>query len=270
MINPGILGFDGTSLCYDTYTRVKKAVTPVKLKPASGVVTGVRLCKDAFEFELIRASVKALDRGFKAVQRFLRPGVAEKEAAFKVETFFRKNGADSLAFDTIIASGARGALPHGLASDKKIKKGELVVVDMGVTVNGYNSDETRTFSIGRATRRQKEVYGTVLEAGLSAIEKVRAGVKASRVDAAARGWIRRAGYGKFFGHATGHGVGMAVHEGPVVGPGSKDVLEEGMVVTIEPGIYIPGWGGVRIEDMVAVRRDGPEVLTNTTRELICL
>jgi Xaa-Pro aminopeptidase len=264
------LGFESASLSYDAYTLVKKAVAPVRLRPAPGIVAGARLCKDFCEIERIRSSIKVMERGFKAVERFLRPGVTEREAALRAETSFKRNGADGTAFETIIASGERGALPHGLASDKRIKKGELVVVDMGVVKDGYNSDSTRTYCVGRATPRQREVHGTVLCAGLSAIEKIRAGVKASAVDRAARARIRKAGYGKYFSHATGHGVGLLVHEGPVLSKDSKDVLEEGMVVTVEPGIYIPGWGGVRIEDMVAVRKDGPELLTSTPRELICL
>lgn len=230
----------------------------------------LRRRKEPVEISLIRDSVKVLDKGFRTAGKTLAAGVREKDAALLIERSFRESGGDSTAFDTIIASGFRGALPHGKASDKRIRKGELVVVDMGVVLNGYNSDETRTYCIGRASAEQRKVYSTVLSAQELAIGKIRPGVKAAEVDKTARGHIEKAGYGKYFGHGLGHGVGLDVHEGPSLSPNSADVLEEGMVVTVEPGIYIPGWGGVRIEDMVRVAKGGAEVLTKTPRDLVCL
>lgn len=264
-IRPRVVGFEGSNTTYDDYVKIKNALKRAALRPASGIVRRARARKDGFETGLIRKAAGILDSGYGAAETLLRPGVVEKEAAEEIESVFRKNGGDKTAFDTIIASGARGAMAHGKASSKRIKRGELVVVDMGVLLDGYNSDETRTYCIGRPTALQKKIYRVVLDAQTRAIGKIAPGVKASLVDGAARGYIKKAGYGRFFGHATGHGVGLDVHEAPVIGPKSNDVLEEGMVVTVEPGIYIPGWGGVRIEDMVLVTKGGAEVLTNAPK-----
>lgn len=261
------LGFEGGSVSYDTFSKLKRAMPGVRLKSAAMAVTALRRKKDAFERGRMRASARVLDAGFEAARRLIRPGVRELDAASEVEQVFRKGGAEAVAFDIIMASGARGALPHGKASVKRIKKGDLVVVDMGVVVGGYNSDQTRTYCAGRPTGRQRLIYDTVLSAQARAIEAVRPGAKAADVDRAAREHIEKAGYGKFFGHGTGHGVGLDIHEAPAIGPRSTDTLEEGMVVTVEPGIYIPGWGGVRIEDMVLVTKGGREVLTKAPKGL---
>lgn len=264
------IGFEADSINYSNYQKLSKNFRGIRLKPLHGIVEEHRARKDSTEIRRIRESVAILDKGFALAQKLLKPGAVEKQAAFELEFAFKKWGADGLAFDAIIASGARGALAHGKASEKKIRKGEFVVVDMGVLLNGYNSDETRTFCIGKPAREQKKVYDTVLGAQLSAIGAIRPGVKASAVDSAARDYIKKAGYGKYFGHGTGHGVGLRIHEAPGIGPMSKDVLEEGMVVTVEPGIYIPGFGGVRIEDMALVNKNGCEILTRTAKELVCL
>jgi Xaa-Pro aminopeptidase len=264
------LGFDGNVLSHDSYLRLKKALPGIRLRPAAGVVKDLRRRKDGAEVAEIRAAARILDAGFSAAEEVIRPGITEKEAALLIETAFRRAGADSPAFDTIIASGARGALPHGRPTGKKIRNGELVVVDMGVSLNGYNSDCTRTYCVGRASRRLKAIYQVVKDAQARALDRIRPGVAAVAVDRAARGHIEKAGYGRCFGHGTGHGVGLDVHEAPAVSPGSKDVLEEGMVLAIEPGIYLPGVGGARIEDMALVVMDGCEILTGSTREFICL
>ncbi len=270
-MKPGTIGFEPGSVSFETYSKLRKTLgARTRLKPAPGAVSGLRTVKDAFEIERITESARLLDAGFARARKVVRPGESEADAAFSIETFFRKRGAESLAFDTIIASGERGALPHGKASSKKIKKGELVVVDMGALLNGYNSDETRTFVTGKPTPKQKEVYAIVKEAQAAALESVKPGVKASAVDRAARSVIEKAGYGKCFGHGTGHGVGLDIHEGPGLGPTSVEALEEGMVITVEPGIYIPGWGGVRIEDMVLVTKSGSRLLTSTNRDLVIL
>lgn len=267
-IKPDTLGFESGNMSFDTYQRLRKALKgKTRLRPAAGLVASLRQKKDAFEIERLLDSARLLDKGFTRAMKAIKPGVIERDAAFSIESFWKKKGAEALAFDTIIASGERGALPHGKASDKKVKKGELVVVDMGCLLNGYNSDETRTFVTGRPTARQKEIYGIVRDAQAAAIDSIRPGIKASVVDLTARKIIDKAGFGKYFGHGTGHGVGLDIHEGPGVGPTSNEVLDEGMVITVEPGIYIPGWGGVRIEDMALVTKSGPELLTSTTRDL---
>jgi Xaa-Pro aminopeptidase len=177
-------------------------------------------------------------------------------------------GAEKPAFDTIVASGYRSALPHGVASEKKIAKGDFVTFDFGAWYKGYVADITRTVVMGKATVRQKKIYNTVLRANQAAIRKVKSGVSGFDVDKAARSVIKRAGYSKYFGHGTGHGIGIYVHVGPNAGPRSKDILKRGMVVTIEPGIYIPKWGGVRIEDDVLVTNTGSRVLTSAPKKLL--
>lgn len=264
------LGFESDNLNYSTYLRLKKALKGVRLKPAPGLLTGLRARKDRFEAHRIRESARLLDSGYEKAMGLIRPGVAEKTAALEIETFLKRGGADAMAFDTIVASGPRGAMPHGKASDKKIGKGELVVLDMGVCLNGYNSDETRTFGVGRPSLKLREIYDVVRGAQELALEKVRPGVAARDVDFAARARIEKKGYGEFFGHGIGHGVGLDVHEAPTIGPESGEVLAEGMVITVEPGIYVPGLGGVRIEDMALVVRGGCEVLTGTPKDFLCL
>lgn len=264
------LGFESNHVSYDFYRKFAKALKGIRLKPAAGIIEKLRIRKDASEIGLIKDAARVLDLGYGTAMEVLLPGAVEREAALEIELALRKAGAEGSAFDTIIASGFRGALPHGKAAQKKVKKGELVVVDMGVLKNGYNSDETRTFCIGRSDALKKKVYRIVKDAQALAIDKIRPGIPASMVDNAARSYIERSGYGKFFGHGTGHGVGLDVHEAPAVGPGSKDILEEGMVITIEPGIYLPGEFGVRIEDMAVVVREGCEIITKTPKELICI
>jgi Xaa-Pro aminopeptidase len=270
------LGFEGAVVAFDMVGSLRKALKGVRLKSLRGVVGRGRQVKDLCEIGRIRRAIEVSEKGFSAARRVLKALGTEREAALAIEGSVKKAGADSLSFDSIVLAGRRTALPHGKPSAKRIRPGELVVVDMGVFVDGYASDETRTYSVGRATKRQREIYSVVKEAHDRAIDKVKPGVVASEVDRAARDCIKKAGYGKYFGHGTGHGVGLEVHEGPVIGPGgprgaggplrpgdpgSDTVLAEGMVFTVEPGIYIPGFGGVRIEDMVLVTGAGCEVLT---------
>ncbi|MBI5747674.1 MAG: aminopeptidase P family protein, partial [Nitrospinae bacterium] len=186
----------------------------------------------------------------------------ENEIAIEMEYQLRKEGAEGIPFDIIVASGERGALPHGIASDKIIKDGELVILDFGSRYMGYNSDCTRTLSVGRLDERQKDIYSIVLDAQREAIKSIKPGLKASEIDSKARQFIIEKGYGENFGHSTGHGVGLEVHENPRIAEGQDDIIKEGMVFTVEPGIYIHGWGGVRIEDMVLVTKEGCEVLTS--------
>lgn len=259
-------------MSYDSYAELKKAVPGTRLRSLTGIVEAGRAVKDSFEIGRIQRAIEVADSGFVAARKVLASGAGtEKQVAGKIEAAVKAKGVDALSFETIVLTGARGALPHGKPSDERVKRGALTVVDMGVRVDGYCSDETRTYCVGSHTRMQKKIYQVVKDAHDRAIERVKPGVKASVVDRAARGHIKRAGYGKYFGHGTGHGVGLDIHEGPVISPMSKDVLAEGMVFTIEPGIYIPGWGGVRIEDMVLVTSDGCEVLTRgSDKEFSCL
>ena len=184
-----------------------------------------------------------------------------------IEIDSRRRGADGMSFDTIVASGFRGALPHGVASEKKIRAGELVVVDWGVNLGGYMSDETQTVAVGSAGQKEREIYDLVKRAHDAAIESIRPGASLGEADRIARSMISDAGYGKYFGHNLGHGVGLQIHEDPRVATQSNELMEAGMVFTVEPGIYLPGWGGVRIESMVLVTPTGGRVMTILDKDL---
>lgn len=228
----------------------------------------LRIVKDAQEIRRLRRAVDIADAAFAHILTFLRPGVSEKAVAAELEYAMRRQGAEKPAFDTIVASGVRGSLPHGTATDKVLAEGELVTMDFGAVYEGYHSDITRTVVLGRATDRQRQVYNTVLTAQRKGIAAVKPGLTGRQIDAVARDYIAAAGYGKYFGHALGHGVGLAIHEEPRLSATYDDVLTVGMVVTVEPGIYLPGWGGVRIEDLVVLTPNGCEVLTGSTKDLV--
>ena len=189
------------------------------------------------------------------------PRQPEKEIAWQIEGLAREGGADGLAFASIVASGPNGALPHAVPTDRKIKAKEPIILDVGVKLDGYCCDMTRTIFLGRPGPKFREIYRTVRQAQLFALQKVRAGMKSTLLDSFAREVIKDAGFGEYFGHSLGHGVGLAIHERPRIGPGKPLELKTGMVVTVEPGIYIPGKGGVRLEEMVVITRDGPKILT---------
>ncbi|MBI3754654.1 MAG: aminopeptidase P family protein [Deltaproteobacteria bacterium] len=266
-LKPRAIGFEAKGLVYETYRRLKALIHGKRLIPVSEDIYRIRARKDAGELKLIKKAISLSSVGFNAAMNCIAPGALECDAAFDIEMAMKKNGAEGLSFDIIAASGKRAALPHGKASDKRIKRHEMIIVDLGAKYNGYYSDETCTFAVGKPDKEQRKVYQVVKDAHDKAIEAVRPGVKASYIDSAARCFIKRAGYGRYFSHGTGHGVGLAVHEWPNISPYNDDVVEEGMVFTIEPGIYIPGWGGVRIEDMVLVTKNGCEVLTEMSKEL---
>ncbi len=266
----GSVAVDGGGLSFTAYQKLKGALKPLRLRAVGNLTGMIRMVKEPFEIGLLEKAAAIMEKGFKRAEKVLKVGAIERDAARKIENFFIARGAEGVSFESIVASGPRSAMPHGVASDKKIKKGELVVMDMGVSFKGYCSDGTRTFAMGRATALQKKIYRIVKEAQMLAVERIRDGVKASRVDASARGHIRKSGYGRYFGHGTGHGLGLVVHEGPGIGPKSVDILQSGMVVTVEPGIYLPGWGGVRIEDMVLVKKDGCELITASPEKLLCI
>ncbi len=234
------------------------------------LMEGVRSIKDADEIGRIRNAARIASAAFEEVLSEARVGSREKEIALQLEFVMRKKGAEAVPFPIIVASGKRGALPHGLASDKKIEKGDLVTMDFGSVYRGYCSDETCTVVFGRPGSRQKKVYQVVRDAHDRAISSIKRGVSAERVDATARGVVEKAGLGKYFRHGTGHGVGLEVHEEPRIAPGRNTILEENMVFTVEPGVYIPGWGGVRIEDLVRVTSDGCELLSSVSKKLLCL
>jgi Xaa-Pro aminopeptidase len=242
----------------------------VRLRNAPALVEQARMVKEEEELGLIRAAVRLGATLFDRALEVLRPGVKEAEVAAEMEYAARRAGAEEMSFPTIIASGARSALPHGRATGQTITPGGFVVCDFGVILAGYCSDQTRTVWVGAASVEAREAYEAVREAQEAAIAAVRPDVSGGEVDAAARKVLRKAGLGRYFTHSTGHGVGLEIHEAPRVAAGQKEVLKPGMVITIEPGVYFPGKWGVRIEDMVAVREGGCEVLTPTSKDFLAV
>jgi methionine aminopeptidase type I len=229
----------------------------------------IRIIKTKKEIERMRQAAQITDQVYQKLLKIVKPGMSEKELAKFVRNFFEELGVEELSFDTITVSGENGALPHGQPSDKIIKEGELITVDFGCKYQGYCSDFTRTFVVGKEINpKLKEIYQIVQEAQWKGIQAVKAGVKCSEIDQVVRGYIQQKGYVEYFIHSTGHGLGIEVHEAPSISWLDNTILQPGMVITIEPGIYIPDLGGVRIEDDVLVTRDGFELLTNSPRELI--
>lgn len=262
------LAFEADHVAVSRHAKWKEKLPEVEWLAASDLVETMRMLKDADELERIRTAVGIVDRTFAHVLPFLRPGVAERDIAIEIEHFMKKAGAEKEAFDTIVASGARSAMPHGRASAKRLEPGDFVTMDFGARWDGYHSDITRTVVIGQASDRHREIYGIVREAQEAGLRAVRAGVTGVDADAAARQIIAAAGYGDNFGHGLGHGLGRDIHDGGSLSPRSDITLAAGMVMTVEPGIYIDGWGGVRIEDDVVVTETGCEVLTRSTKELL--
>ncbi len=257
-----------------TVTEKKKLAALLRgsytLKDAPGLVERARMVKDENELGHILVAVRLGATLFERAVETIRPGVREVEVAAEMEYAARRAGAEEMSFGTIVASGARSALPHGRASVAEIKRGGFVVCDWGVILSGYCSDQTRTVWVGKLTPEARAAYEAVREAQQAALDAVRPGVKVAEVDSAARNVLRKAGLGRYFTHSTGHGVGLKIHEPPRVAAGQDEELAPGMVITIEPGVYLPGKWGIRIEDMVAVTERGCEVLTPTSKELVVL
>ncbi|WP_110932342.1 M24 family metallopeptidase [Paenibacillus bouchesdurhonensis] len=260
------LGFEEEKVVFSTYRAYEEDLHPVKLISVAGLVEGLRVYKDDDELELMKQAAILADQTFMHMLNVLRPGVTERDMALEIEIFMRRQGATSSCFDTIVASGERSALPHGVASDRVLQSNEFVKMDFGALLNGYCSDITRTVMLGKPTPKHREIYDIVLEAQLHTLQQLRPGMTGREADALARDIITRYGYGEQFGHSTGHGLGMEVHEAPRLSKLSDDILRPGMVVTVEPGIYIPGFGGVRIEDDVVITEDGCRRLTESSKE----
>ncbi|MBM7650446.1 Xaa-Pro aminopeptidase [Bacillus ectoiniformans] len=263
------LGFEKDHMTFASYEMLKAQVKG-ELVPVSGLIEKLRLIKSESEIKILKVAADIADAAFKHILDYIKPGLTELEVSNELEFFMRKCGATSSSFDIIVASGKRSALPHGVASEKVIEKGDMITLDYGAYYNGYVSDITRTVAVGEPASQMKEVYQVVLDAQMKAMDQIGPGMDGKQADAIARDLIKEKGYGDYFGHSTGHGIGLEVHEGPMLSFRSGTVLEPGMLVTVEPGIYLPGVGGVRIEDDIMITENGNETLTHSTKDLIIL
>ncbi|MBZ4683426.1 MAG: Xaa-Pro aminopeptidase [Fusobacteriaceae bacterium] len=265
------LGVEDNSMSLAVFNEYKSKLEEIEFEMLGNSLQLARMVKTEKEIETIKKAVEIADKAFSKILPLIKEGVTEKYLATELEYEMKKLGAESTSFETIVASNYRSAMPHGVASDKKIEKEGFVKFDFGAYYNGYVSDMTRTVYFGEnISDKHKDIYNTVLEAQLKAIKTVKAGIKVSELDKIARDYITEKGYGDKFGHGLGHGIGVEIHEYPYVNSKADIILEEGMVITIEPGIYIEGFGGVRIEDDVVVRKDHGEILNKTTKELLII
>ena len=242
------------------FRELGEVIRPATLKSLGRTVEGLRARKSAWEIEKIRAALSIAERAFEAVRGLMRPGVTELAVAVELELAMRLLGAEGPAFPTIVAGGPRAALPHARPTGRKFRPGETIIIDWGARLDGYNSDLTRTLVLDRMTRRIRGMLDAVRAAQERALRRIRPGVGAREVDRGAREFLRSRRRGKYFVHGTGHGVGLEIHEGPSLSPRSDDTLRMGMVITVEPGVYVPGVGGVRLESMVVVSRSGCRIL----------
>ena len=262
------LGFESHAVTVQTYTLWKRVLPDIEWVASRDLVERLRLIKDTDEITAIKEAVRIADDAMCHIIAWIRPGMTEREVAWELEVHMRTHGGERLSFTTIVGSGPNGAMAHAVASDRPIAIGDPIVIDMGTVYDGYCSDMTRSFCLGHGSDKYRKVWDTVLEAQLAAENRIKAGVSGVEADAIARQIIYAAGYEGMFGHGLGHGVGLAIHEGPRASYTSKDTLKEDSIVTVEPGIYIPGWGGVRIEDMVLIGEDGCCVLTQAPKQAV--
>ncbi len=260
-------GFDSYHTVYQTYHNWRENSPAVEFVPLSNDIEAIRRCKDAEEILAVKKAISIATEAFTRVLEKIVPGRTEKEIANELDYAMRCFGADAPSFETIVASGPRAALPHARPTDKALTAGEEVIIDFGCLVDGYSSDETCTVPLGEMSSEIREIYDIVRDAKQKGIQAVRSGLPVQELDMIVRGFIEDKGYGDFFRHGTGHGVGIAVHEAPAITLNVEGLLEENMIITIEPGIYIPHVGGVRLEDMVLVTETGGEVLTKLRKDL---
>ena len=258
--------FEGNYVTVDVYEDIRARLPDVEL--TSVRFETLRAVKRPDEADIMREAARIADDAFSALLPQLKPGMTENEARVILECEMLKRGSEEAAFATIVASGVRSSMPHGVASDKVIEEGDFITFDFGAVYKGYHSDITRTIVLGKANAFQKELYALVLRAQEAGVAAVKAGVSCAAVDAVSRNIIDEAGYGTYFGHGLGHGVGLDIHEQPVLSPKSMSILKAGQVVTVEPGVYLPGRMGLRIEDSVIVTDEGCEIITKTPKDLI--
>ncbi|PFR90783.1 aminopeptidase [Bacillus cereus] len=263
------LGIEENNMTLQQYKNLQKYVQAEMIQVCE-IIENIRIVKDTPEIEIMKIAANIADEAFHHILTFLKPGISENTVRDELEFFMRKKGAASSSFQIIVASGVRSSLPHGVASNKIIERGDIVTLDFGALYDGYCSDITRTVVIGEPSEEFKKIYNIVLEALKRGTEAIKPGETAKRIDDITRNYITEHGYGQYFGHSTGHGLGLEIHEPLRLSQESKATLEEGMVVTVEPGIYIPNWGGCRIEDDIVITKDGYEVITKSNRELIII
>ncbi|ROX92774.1 M24 family metallopeptidase [Enterococcus hirae] len=263
------LGFEETTVSFLEYS-VLEEIIDAQLIPISGMIEELREIKDEEEIAIIEKACSIADLAYDHILKMIQPGMTEIEVANQLDFYMRSLGASSVSFETIVASGLRSAMPHGVASKKIIEQGDLITIDFGCYYEGYVSDMTRTFANGDPGEQLKEIYQIVLEAQLAVLEVAKPGVTGKQLDAVARDYITKHGYGEAFGHSTGHGIGLEIHEGPNVSVRAEKQFVPGNIITDEPGIYLPGIGGVRIEDDLLITSDGNRVLTHSPKELIIL
>lgn len=265
-----VVGFQSDFVTIDGFKRLKQVIKKTRFKGCGAAFAECIIPKEPAEIAFMEQAAAIGDRALEKLRGFIRPGVTEVAVARELEQYCRELGSEKPSFDTIVLFGARSALPHGVPGSTTCRRGDFILIDFGCTVGGYASDMTRTMVLGKASARQKQLYSIVADAQAAARAAACAGLTAQQLDASARTPITNAGFGEFFGHALGHGLGLRIHEVPRVSSYSTMVLPNSAVVTIEPGIYIPGFGGIRIEDMVVLTGDTARLLTHTTRELIVL
>ncbi|HEX8229300.1 MAG TPA: aminopeptidase P family protein [Chloroflexia bacterium] len=260
------LGFETAHLLHMYFQSLTDGLPEVTLVPTNKLVEPFRMVKDEEELSILRRAISISDRAFNIVSQRIEPGMTEKQVAWEIEKTMRDLGADDRAFGTTVAGGPNGAMAHAGAGDRPLREGEPIVIDMGAKLNGYSSDMTRTICLGEPTDKFREIYNIVLRAHLACEERSRAGISGHQADAYCREVIVEAGYGAEFTHSTGHGIGLEVHEGPSLRKAIEDPIPAGSVASVEPGIYIEGWGGVRIEDLVLFRENDVEVLTQADKQ----
>jgi Xaa-Pro aminopeptidase len=268
--NVKVAGFESQALTYDAYEKLQRETEGISLKPLSDEIGPIRARKDSDEISLLKEAARIAARALTATLEIVKPGISERNVATLLEVTMAEVGSEKPSFETIVAAGDNSSMPHARPGISELQNGDFVVIDYGAVYRGYHSDETCTYAIGKISREQKEVYKIVKYAHDRAIDAVKAGVSCKEIDTIARDYIENKGFGPHFSHGTGHGVGLEVHEAPTVSGRSTDRLEEGMVITVEPGIYIPGKWGVRIEDTVLVQRDGCEIITRMSKDLMVL
>ena len=263
------IGFDDKNMTFSIYNKFSEKLTS-KLVPTGDLLNRMRMKKDEDELFLIEQAVNIADRAFEHIINYIKPGVIEREVAAQLEFFMKKEGAQGIAFDTIVASGARSSLPHGVASMKAIESGDAIILDYGAIYKGYCSDISRTVFVGKPDPELLDIYKIVLRAQTLAQEEAQSKMEVKQIDMLARQHINDCGYGDFFGHGLGHGIGLEIHEEPGLSPYRSGIMEDDMVVTMEPGIYLPNKGGVRIEDVVVFINGRPKILTKASKEIITL